>query len=68
MWKNKVNPSKSPKLELIFQNFNSWNFRPRLIQEGQFPTNLIINPRKFWKLIWIWMMNKISVGLIQYGQ
>jgi len=32
--KNKVYPGKSPKLELTFQNHNSWNLRPRLNHES----------------------------------
>jgi len=34
--KEKKNPEKSPKLELISQTNNLWNLRPRLNREAQF--------------------------------
>jgi len=37
--KKEANPSKFSKFGLIYQTCNSWNLRPVLNQEAQFPTN-----------------------------
>jgi hypothetical protein len=39
----KCNLSEPHKPELIFKTLNSWNSRPKLNQEAQFQTNLILN-------------------------
>jgi hypothetical protein len=39
--KNQVNPSKSSKYKLILQTRNPLNFKPKVNQEVQFPTNFI---------------------------
>jgi hypothetical protein len=50
--KEKKNPEKSPKLELISQTNNLWNLRPRLNREAQFSTKFNIEG---------WNQEKISI-------